>query len=237
MASCTGVNTLDPYQSIIDALNKGAKSLENQAQVIQPFIDQFDLLASAITTPSLPSVLNNALNQFTADAICAASTDLQPINDLVGDCLSSAMASVKAYLKNIMSNIEDGISLINDLITLPEGILFTYYQKIWGLCDTIKDLITSLDNKIQCVSLSDVGSLYQDQIDDLNDRISGVTDDLRLAADGSFDADTFLSGLGTSLKDNVKSFADKSTSLKDDIENNVSSTIDLAQQINPTNYF
>jgi len=234
MASCVGNNTLDPYQSVIDAVNKGVVTLENQADFIQPYIDQFDAIAATITTPTLPSALNAALNQFTADAICASKTDLEPINDLVGDCLLEATASVKRYIKNIMYNIEDGISLVTDLITLPEGVLFTYYQRIRGLADNIKDLVTGLNNKISCVPPT---GGYQSQIDDINTKINDVLDDLRLDVDGSFDPDTFLTGLASDLADNVKSYTTRADDLQDEIMDNISSTVDLTAAVNPKRYF
>ena len=119
MSCNNGNQILDPFQSIVNALNKTTTSLENAANFIEPVIAVFDSIAASITIPTPTSTLNQALNQFTADAICASKTNLAPINQLTADCLYEATAAVKRYLKDILSNIEDGISLIHDLITLP----------------------------------------------------------------------------------------------------------------------
>lgn len=239
MANCNqGNNTLNPYQSIIDGINKGVTTLEKQASIIQPVIDEFDDAADAITTPTLPSALNLALNKLTAEAICASSTDIEPLNNLSSDCLLEAAASIKRYSKNLLSNIEDGIGLIYDILTLPEGVLFTLFQKIWGLATDIKDLITALNNKIECISLSSSSEDYQSQIDDINDRINTVIDDLRLADDGSFDSDVFLSNLSDDLKDNIKLYESKATEVKDGIETSIkNATINNNTTTNPRNYY
>lgn len=236
MACNQGNNTLNPYQSIIDGINKGVTTLEKQADIIQPVIDEFDDAVDAITTPTLPSALNVALNNLTAEAICASSTDLEPLNDLSADCLLEASAAIKRYTKNIRSNLEEGTKLIVDIITLPEGGLFTLFQKIRGLATDIKDLVTALNNKIQCVSLSDSAVDYQSQIDDINDRINTVIDDLRLSDDGSFDVDIFLSDLGEDLQDNIKAYNTKAEGVKEEIEQSISNTVS-STTVNPRSYF
>lgn len=234
MANCnSGIDVLDPFQSIINAVNKGTKTLENQADIIKPLIDTFDSVAAAISIPSPSAILDDALSKFTAEAICASPTDLAPINDLVADCLTEALSAVRKYLREINFNIGNGVSLIDELLALPEYALFTYYQKIWGLADNIKDLIRALDNKVECIS----DSSYQDQIDDITIRINDVIDDLRLGSDGSFDVDTFVAGLSSDLQDNMKAFDTRSKALQQEIQNGVSSTIDLAQSINPKRLF
>lgn len=235
--SCNqGNNTLDPYQSIIDGINKGVATLEKQAAIIQPIIDEFDAAADAITTPTLPSALNVALNNLTADAICASTTDLEPLNDLTSDCLLEATAAIKRYSKNIFENLEEGTKLIVDIITLPEGGLFTLFQKTRGLATDVKDLVTALNNKIQCVSLSDSAVVYQEQIDDINSKMDDVIDNLRLSEDGSFDPDVFLSNLSTDLQDNVKAYGEKATQVKEEIEQSISNTIGSVTT-NPRNFF
>lgn len=234
MANCdAGNNTLDPYQSLIDGINKTVTTLESQADFIIPLVDAFDLVVASITEPTLPSAMTLALNKFTADAICAASTDLQPINDFVADCLTEAMSAVKRYLRNIYSNIDDGIDLITDLVTLPEYGLFKYYQKINGLADNIKDLITAIDNRIECIS----DESYDDQIDAITTRVNDVIDYLRLESDGSFDADTFLADLSGDLQTNMKAYATKAANLKTEIEANISSTVDLTASVLPKRFY
>jgi hypothetical protein len=235
MACNNGNQVLDPYQSTINGLNKTAVALENAANFIQPTIDLFDAASDAILTPTLPSALNLALNQFTASAICASKTDLEPINQLSADCLYEATAAVKRYTKDILSNIGDGILLVNDLITLPEGVLFTYFQKIWGLTTDIKDLVTAIDWRIECVALKTPD--YDDQILGIQTRVNDVIDQLRLEPDGTFSASTFCQNLSTDLKANIESYETRATNLKSEIEANISDTIDLTVNLNPRSYF
>jgi hypothetical protein len=235
MSCNNGNQVLDPYQSIINGLNKTAVSLEGAAAFLQPTIDTFDAISDAILTPTLPSALNTALNQFTADAICASKTDLEPINQLTADCLYEATAAVKRYLKDILSNIGDGILLINDLITLPEGILFTYFQQIWGATTDIKDLITAIDFRIECVPLKTPD--IEDQILGIQTRVNDVVDRLRLEPDGTFSADAFCANLSSDLKENMVAYETRATDLKAEIEANVAATVDLSANVVPKGYF
>lgn len=236
MSNCSGgQQVLDPYQSIINGLNKTAASLENAAAFIQPTVDAFDVISDSILTPTLPNALNAALNQFTADAICASKTDLEPINQLTADCLYEATAAVKRFLKDILSNIGDGILLINDLITLPEGILFTYFQQIWGLTTDIKDLVTAINWRIECVALKTPD--YEDQILGIETRVNDVLDELRLDTDGSFSAPVFCKNLSAPLKANMEAYETRAQNLKQEIIDNISSTVDLTVVVNPKRYF
>lgn len=237
MANCnSGNQTLDPYQSIIDSVNNNIKTLENQSNLIKPFVDLFS--STAIDTiPSPIGDVNSALSKFTADAICATSTDLEPINQLTSDCLNEASSAVRKYLNNIAGNIEDGIDLISDIVSLPEYTLMKLFQKIFGLTGNIKGLIGGIDSKIQCVSLSGSSSEYQSQIDDSTDRINSVLNDLKLSSDGSFDSDILLDGLDEDLKTNIKAYEERANSLETEIKTNISSTVDLAATVNPKRYF
>lgn len=235
MSCNNNIQVLDPYQSTINGLNKTVASLENAADFIQPTIDLFDNAADAITTPTLPSALNLALNQFTADAICASKTDLEPINQLTADCLYEATAAVKRYLKDITSILEEGTKLIVDIITLPEGLLFTYFQKVRGLTTDIKDLVTAVNWRIECVALKTPN--YDDQILGIETRVNDVIDQLRLNSDGSFDSDTFCQNLSSALKDNVQAYETKVDNLQTEIQQTISDTIDLSVNVNPKRYF
>jgi hypothetical protein len=235
MSCNNGNQVLDPYQSTINGLNKTVTSLENAADFIQPTIDLFDAAADAITTPTPAGALNTALNQFTAEAICASKTDLEPINQLTADCLYEATAAVKRYLKDITSILEEGTKLIVDIITLPEGLLFTYFQKVRGLTTDIKDLITAIDFRIECVALKTPD--YNDQILGIETRVNDVIDQLRLEPDGSFSVDSFCADLSTELTSNIASYDTKVTELQSEIETTVSDTIDLSVNVNPKRYF
>ena len=235
MACNNGNQVLDPYQNIINGLNVSAKALENAADFIQPTIDLFDAASDAILTPTLPTALNHALNQFTADAICASKTDLEPINQLTADCLYEATAAVKRYMKDILNNIGDGILLVNDLITLPEGILFTYFQQIWGLTTDIKDLVTAIDWRIECVALKTPD--YNDQILGITTRVNDVIDQLRLDTDGSFSAPVFCKNMTAPLKANMEAYETRANDLMKEINTNITETIDLSVNVNPKRYF
>jgi hypothetical protein len=227
-----GQPTLDPYQSILDASNTAISTLERQRNIIKPFIDAFSVAAGI--TPATPSGLfNAAVNQYTAEAICAASTDLAPINNFVGDCLNEAARAVKKFLRDILSIIQKGINLIGSLLGLPENFLLNLFQKIWSLVDGIKGLITGVDFKLKCVSPAS----YKDQVDDLNDRVNGVITDLKLGDDGSFDSDVLLDGVNEDLKNNIKSYETRAQNLRQEIIDNVTNTVDLTTTVNPKRFF
>lgn len=235
MACNNGNQVLDPYQSIINGLNESVTALENAADFAQPTIDFFDNAVDAITTPTPAGALNTALNKFTADAICASKTDLEPINQLTADCLYEATAAVKRYLKDIVGILEEGTKLIIDIMTLPEGIVFTYFQQVRGLVGPIKDLVTAIDFRIECVPLKTPD--IEDQILGINTRVNDVIDQLRLEPDGSFSVDAFCADLGSDLKANVAAYDTKVTDLQAEIETTVSDTIDLSANVVPKGYF
>jgi hypothetical protein len=235
MSCNNGNQVLDPYQSTMNGLNKTITSLENAANFIQPTIDLFDAAVDAITTPTPAGALNTALNQLTAEAICASKTDLEPINQLTADCLYEATAAVKRYLKDIVGILEEGTKLVIDIMTLPEGLLFTYFQKVRGLTTDIKDLVTAVDWRIECVALKTPD--YNDQVLGIQTRVNDVVDQLRLEPDGSFSVDSFCANLSTDLKSNVVAYDTKVTSLKEEIETTVSDTIDLSANVVPKGYF
>ena len=235
MSCNNGIQVLDPYQSIINGLNKTSASLENAAAFMQPTVDLFDAAADAITTPTPASTLNHALNQFTADAICASKTDLEPINQLTADCLYEATAAVKRYLKDITNILEEGTKLILDIMSLPEGLLFTYFQKVRGLTGDIKDLVTAVNFRIECVALKTPD--YEDQLFGIETRVNDVLDNLRLSSDGSFDSDIFCQNLSAGLKSNVQSYETRVDDLQAEITKNITDTVDLSAQVNPKGYF
>jgi hypothetical protein len=235
MSCNNGNQVLDPYQSIMNGLNESVTALENAANFVQPTIDLFDSAVDAITTPTPAGALNTALNQFTAEAICASKTDLEPINQLTADCLYEATAAVKRYLKDIVGILEEGTKLIIDIMTLPEGVLFTYFQKVRGLVTNIKDLVTVIDWRIECFVLKQPD--YADQILGIETRVNDVIDQLRLEPDGSFSVDAFCADLDSDLKANVAAYDTKVTDLKSEIETTVSDTIDLSVNVVPKRYF
>lgn len=235
MSCNNGNQVLDPYQSIMNGLNKNITALENAADFIQPTIDLFDNAVDAVDSPTPAGALNTALNQFTAEAICASKTDLEPINQLTADCLYEATAAVKRYLKDITSVLEEGTKLIIDIMTLPEGGLFTYFQKVRGLTTDVKDLVTVIDWRIECFVLKQPD--YADQLLGITTRVNDVIDQLRLEPDGTFSVDSFCSGLSTDLKSNVVAYDTKVQDLQSEIETTIAETIDLSVNVVPKRFF
>ena len=97
--------------------------------------------------------------------------------------------------------------------------------------------ITGINNKIECITSAPDAASYSDQIDDINADLKNVTDNLRLLDDGSFDADTFLAGVATDLKANVLSYSTHTDDLEQEINDNISNTIDSSATVNPANYY
>ena len=231
--------TLDPMQTIIDQTESKVDTLETQATAILPDVESFRAIGDAFDPADISqsSVVNSALNEMTAEALCASSTNLSPINDLTEDCLNEAIRGVKRYINDMLQNMEDGIDLIDDILALPENTLMKLLQKIWKLCANMKDLIGGIDKKLTCVSLSEQAAEYQDQIDALNTRVDTVTDDLYLADDGSFDAEKLTDGFNTDLQDNVLAYKTRSDNLQEEIVSDIGNTVDLTASVNPRNYF
>ena len=238
-AAAAGNQTLDPLQSIIDASEKKVNTLETQARDILPFVNDFRSQGEAFDPNDISdsTAVNSALNQMTAEALCASSTDLEPINELVEDCLNEAAGAVKKYINDILGNLEDGIDLINDILALPESAMFKLLQRIWNLCDNIKDLVGGIDTKLQCVSLHSQGAAYIDQIQALEARVNTVTDDLHLADDGSFDVDTLVDGFEDGLKDNMNDYKKRADDLQGEIADEIQTAVDLPTSINPQRFF
>lgn len=239
MACKDNSQSLDPLQIIIDATEKRIETLELQSSSIKPYVDSFRSIGEEFDPNNISnsSVVNSALDEFTAEAICAGSTSLAPINDLVADCLNEASRGVSQYLNDILKNIEEGIDFIQDILDLPESSLFKLLQKIWNLTNNIYDLVNGIDYKLQCVSISENASEYEDQTQALEARVNTVINDLYLDEDGSFDVDTLIDGFNSNLKNNIKSYKKRSDNLQSEIQDNVSNTIDLTATVNPRRFF
>lgn len=237
---CTQANqTLDPFQIILDSSESKIDTLETQARDVQPFVDSFRTIGDAFPAGSISPapVVDSALAEMTAEALCASSTELAPINDLAEDCLNEGLRGVKRYLNEILGNIEDGIDLIADILALPESTLMKLLQKIWKLVDDMANLISGIDTKLQCVSLSDQAAEYQSQVDALNTRVDTVTGDLYLEDDGSFNAEKMSDGFDTDLQDNLLSYKTRSDNVQKEIVNDVTDTVDLTATVNPKRFF
>jgi hypothetical protein len=238
MSNCGSNNTLNPYLNIINSINYAVSTLELQSSSIVPFVNQFRLTGSVFNPSNVSptNILDNALNQFTADAICAGSTDIGPLNELESSCLNLARTGITKYVNNILQNVEDGIDLITDIVNLPEYLLMKSLQKIWKLCQNIEGLIASIDKKVECISLSSQASNYESQINDLNDRINSVIGDLYLNDKGQFDPDTLMTGFNSDLKNNINSFKTRSDNIQSDIKTNISN-VNVSSLVNPKTYF
>lgn len=238
MANCdSGNQTLDPLQTILDSTNNAIGTLENQARSIKPDVTLFDSIASSISVVSPVATFNNALTKLTAEALCASSTNLAPINDLEEACLNEALKGVKKYISNMLGNIEDGLDLVSEILALPENALMKQYQKLWKLCENIRGLVNGIDSKLQCVILADKTGEYTDQIEYSQDRVSSVIDDLKLGDDGGFDPDVLMDGLSSDLKTNMISYNTRANDLQTEILNDISSTVDLTASLNPKRKF
>jgi len=236
--TCNQNNSIDPLQNIIDTSTGEIDTLEAQARGITPYVDDFRSQGTGFDPNSISpsSTINTALNALTSEVLCASVSDIEPINDLVGDCLSIALANIKKYANNVLNNIEDGLDAISEILALPESDLMKALQKIWGLTSEISDLIAAINKKLQCVSLSQQASEYADQIQLLQDRVTTVTDDLYLAEDGSFDEDILMTGFDTALKDNIKSFKAKSEIVQKEINETINAATGSSTK-NPKRYF
>ena len=240
MANCdSGNQTLDPFQTVLGALDTKVKSLENQSRRILPFVTSFRQQGNSFDENNISdsNVVDAALADFTKEAMCASQTDLQPINDFAEDCLNEALRGVRRYLKDILGNVEDGIDLIQSLSNLPENALMKLLQKVWRLCNDIGSLISALDIKITCITSKDDLGDYTDQVDDIQSRINTVTDDLYLDADGSFNQNKLMTGFNSSLAANLNAYKSRSDSLQSEIQDDIDATLNIPSTVNPRNRF
>ena len=240
MASCdAGNNTLDPFQLILDAVDKTVGTLEKQSRTILPFVQDFRDQGSAFDPNDISDStdVDNALKAFTKEAICASKTDLGPINDFVEDCLNDALRGVLRYLADVLGNIEDGIDLISEILALPESLLMKLLQKIWKLCRDINRLFGAIDGKLQCITSLDQSGQYTAQVDALQQRVSTVQDDLYLADDGSFDHERLMTGFEQDLFNNLDAYKKRSDALQSEIEADVGDVINLPSTVNPKGKF
>ena len=237
MACDAGNNTLDPYQILLDAVEKSVATLEKQSRDILPFVTDFRSQGNDLENISDSSTIDAALADFTKEAICASKTDLAPINNFVEDCLNDILRGVNKYVRDMLGNIEDGIDLIQSILALPESALMKLIQKIWRLCDNIVSLVSGIDGKISCLSIADVGGDYTGQIEALNTRIGTVTDDLYLDADGSFNHEKLMTGFEQDLQNNLDAYKTRSDNLQSEIRSDVDSTISTVSTVNPKKYF
>lgn len=239
MSCDSGNKTLDPFQIVIDSTSSKINSLEKQSNLIVPEVTSFRTEGLGFNPANISptATVNSAMNDFTADAICAGSSDLDPINQFTGDCLNEALAGVRRYTQDILGNIEDGIDLISSILALPENTLMKQIQKLKNLTSNISALINSIDLKIECITSLDESGVYTSQIQDLQDRVTAVTDALYLDADGSFNADLLMDGFEADLKTNVVIYQNRATALQGEIEEGIETTLKIPATINPRSRF
>ena len=104
-----GDKTLDPFQIILDTAEKSINTLETQSRDILPFVTDFRTQGDALEEVSDSSTVDDALSDFTKEAICASSTELEPINNFIEDCLNDALRGVRQYINDMLGNVEEGI--------------------------------------------------------------------------------------------------------------------------------
>lgn len=228
MANCNEANnTLDPYQILLDAVDKNVTTLEKQALGILPYVQDFRSQGEDFNPldVSPENTVNMALNQFTSDAICASKTDLEPVNQFVEDCLNDILRGIKKYLNDILDNIADGVDLVEDVVALPESLLMKLMQQIWALVNNIKDLVGSIDGKLRCITSAEDADQYTDQVDALQTRVNNTIDSLYLGSDGSFDVDTLTNNFDLGLQNNLKLYKSRSDALQLEIKDNVDSVV------------
>jgi hypothetical protein len=236
MANCTtATNTLDPHQNLLDATEKTIGTLEKQSRDILPDVLAFRDAGNNFLEENISDPLDfeAALNEFTQEAICASKTDIAPIDEFTEDCLNDILRGVKKYLDDVLENVENGIDLIDSLLAIPENLLINLLQKIWKLCNNIQSLVSSIDGKIGCVTLSDSGSSYSDQVDALNARVKAVTDALYLDDDGSFNHTKLIAGFNSNLQVNLNAFKARSDVLKAGIESDIGDVLSTTSTVNP----
>ena len=231
--------SLDPFEIILGQLDKNVGSLETQSRLIHPLVEQYraDGLGFNPANISPSSQVNAAMADFTPDAIGAGTTDIEPINEFIDDCLAEAAAGIRRYIKDILQNIEDGIDLIASILALAENLLMKLLQRIWKLVDSIQSLINSLDIKITCITSKDDTGKYTAQVQAIEDRMDVVIDDLYLADDGSFDNDRMMTGFNNDLQSNLNSYKSRSDDLQSEIGDNIETTVNIPTTVNPANRF
>jgi hypothetical protein len=231
--------SLDPFEIILDQLDKNVGSLENQSRLIQPLVSEFrsDGIAFNPASISPTSQVNAAMADFTPDAIGAGVSDIEPINEFVDDCLAEAVAGIRRYIADILENMEDGIDLIDSILALAENLLMKQLQNIWKLVDSIQSLISSLDIKITCITSKDETGKYTAQVEAIENRMDTVIDDLYLADDGSFDNDKMMTGFNNDLQVNLDSYKSRSDHVQSQIADNIETTVNIPTTVNPSSRF
>jgi hypothetical protein len=231
--------SLDPYEIILGELDKNVGSLENQSRLIQPLVDEYRSEGITFNPGDIsPSVqVENAMADFTPEAIGAGPTDIEPINEFIDDCLAEGIAGIKRYIRDLLENIENGIDLIQSILDLAENLLMKLLQRIWKLVNSIQSLINALDTKITCITSKAGGAPYLGQVQDIQDRMDVVIDDLYLSDDGSFDNDRLMTGFDNDLQSNLNRYKNRSDDLQGEIEDNIETTVNIPTTVNPVNRF
>lgn len=228
--------TVNPFETILGTLDKNVGVLESKSSSIKPSVDTFrsDALGFNPFDISSSEVVDTAMNAWTPDVIGAGVTDIEPINQFADDCLAEALAGIRRYLKDILGNIESGVDLIEDI---PERFLMKLLQKIKSLVADISNVISACDIKIECITSKDEAGYYTGRVQEIQDRINVVIDDLYLADNGSFDIDKLTTGVDGDLTNNLKAFKDRSDELQSEVQDNITTTVNLPTTVNPSNRF
>ena len=239
-SSSTYITTLDPYENILDNVNKTVSGLESKAVAVLPDITTYTVNGIAFEDGDISprNVVDDALLSYTPDAIKAGVTDVALINDLVEDCYNEGLAGIRKYADGILRNIENGISFIDDILNLPENLLMRQQARIRRLTGDVRSLVSAMDLKLQCVTESPLAPSYITKVTQISDRIEDALDLMKLdPVTGAFDTNILTGDFNPDLGLNLGDFNIKTDLLQLEIANNILTGFNKQSTVNPKKRF
>lgn len=196
------IPSLDPCENLRREIDRRIHAFEQQGAYLKT--QATDVLKDAINNytnnATASSTLNAAIAQATVNDAGAGSTALTRIRNFTGSCLDSVYNEARVFASKVDAFVNDRINDFTSLTSLAEFDLLTPLRTVRKLVGIVglSDMLTVIDQKIQCLSDSEVGDCL-DLVDDFNDRVDDVLSYLGFGADATFDLDDFISNQSLSL--------------------------------------
>jgi len=210
---------LNPCEILNNTLEDKLLFLENSASIaetqVTSTVNSIEGYSSTVTSVE---DITSATSKATSTAVGIDDASISAISNFDGSCLENILGKLDGIENSVTSTISDAMDAIPEMIALPElpiSQILKSLESLLGIMN-INSIISEIDRLLGCLSDQTDLADCQTEIVSAGNRVDTVIAALRLTADGTFDFDTFTTGLATSASfiANLKSIGTKMDDLQ-----------------------
>jgi len=210
---------LNPCEILNNTLETKLLFLENSAAIagtqVNTTVNSIEGYSDAVTSVE---DITSATNDATSTAVGIDDAAISTISNFDGSCLENILNKLDGVENSVTSTISDAMDAIPAMLALPElpiSQLLKALESLFGIMN-INGIIDEIDRLLGCLSEQTDLADCQTEIVSAGNRVDAVIATLRLTAAGTFDFDTFTTGLATSASfiANLKSIGTKMDDLQ-----------------------